>query len=108
MIYLPQSPRQGGPMLAAYIAADPHRLAIFNQIAARLGPAGLLGDRARFWTCQRPQRRAVLRGILLCLHEVLPNWTKDNAASKAENHEFIAYNREAYHSAQTGALADVG
>ncbi len=88
MIYLPTSPEIGGPMLAAYIAADPDRAAIFDLIQAKLEPAGRLGDDARFYVAGRPQRRAVLRGILLCLGEKLPAWTKDNARAEQANRAF--------------------
>ena len=105
MIYLPSSPAAGGPMLAAYIAADPHRTAIYEEILARLETAGGLGPRARFWICQRPERRAVLRGVLIALKEKLPPWSKDCRASAEENGAFLQTYQATYRAEQRASAS---
>ena len=94
-------------MLAAYIAAEPDRRVIFDHIQERLEPAGRVGDHARYYIVQRPQRRAVFRGILLCLHECLPAWSKDNAGAAAENRAFTDAHRESYAAYRKAARAIV-
>lgn len=94
-------------MLAAYIAAEPDRRAIFNRIRERLEPTGRVGDHARFYIVQGPDRRAVFRGILLCLGGRLPAWSKDNREAAADNHRFSEVHRESYvASRKEAALAD--
>lgn len=105
MIYIPTTPAAGGPMLAAYIAAEPDRRVIFDHIQERLEPTGRVGDHARYYIVQRPQRRAVFRGILLCLRECLPAWSKDNAGAAAENRAFTEEHRASYAAYRKAALA---
>ena len=108
MIYLPSSPAIGGTMLAAYIAAEPHRQAISNQIVARLEPAGRVGPHARYYIVQRPERRAVFRGILLSLGSKLPEWSKDNHRASQRNRAFMDRHRDAYIASRQAAAATSG
>ena len=47
MTYLPRTPRFGGASLVAYLASDPRRRAVFDNIAACLGTAGKVEALAR-------------------------------------------------------------
>lgn len=102
MIYLPSSPAIGGTRLAAYIAADPARSAIFDQIVARLGPVGRVGDEARLYIIDRPERRAVFRGILISLAMLLPEWSKEHAAARRRNRQFRDRCLSAHEAANVG------
>jgi hypothetical protein len=85
-------------MLAGYIAADPIRRQIFDNIRFRLDPASRVGDLARFYVVRCARRRAVLRGILLTTGQRLPDWVKETPAAAEANQQFVADHRDAYNA----------
>ena len=98
MTYIPSSPDAGGPYLAAYIAADPRRNRVFDNINARLGPAGKVEALARYYIVRNAYRREVFRGILIATRCKIPIWARESFASAEANRAFIADYRDAYNA----------
>lgn len=95
-IIFPRTPEDGGSNLAALLAADPGRRAVFKNIAFRLEPDGRLGDRARFYVASAPFRRATLRSVLSATGQHIPTWAREGRAAERQNADFITAYRESY------------
>ena len=95
-LYIPISPETGGAMLDAYIAADPSRRPVFDNIKLRLEEAGGLGTIARYYVTRCAHRRAVLRGILITTQQRIPGWLCEDASAAHRNRRFILHHRKEY------------
>ena len=108
MTYLPSSPEIGGPKLAAYVAADPRRRAVFDNIRSRLGPAGKVEALARYYIVRCEYRREVFREILLACRCRLPCWARRSHAAAEMNKVFVEEYREAYNAFRRESRGKVG
>ncbi|MBD2841506.1 hypothetical protein [Erythrobacter rubeus] len=98
MLNFPRSPDAGCERLAAYLAADPDRCPVYENIAGRLTPDGRFGIIARYYVIRCAFRRAVFRGVLIATGQKLPSWAKETPEAAEKNRVFVARYRLAYNA----------
>lgn len=96
MLNFPRSPNTGGERLCAYLAADPDRDAVYDNIANRLRSDGRFGVIARYYTIRCGFRRAVFRGVLIATGQSIPSWANETLNAAEQNRIFVARYRSAY------------